>query len=83
MSENARGTFVQIGSDIYIRNVYHFIDRIKDATRLRGDEEVRANITQCLRIAAMEWYIETLSTFEKEALRTASIKLWYDRLENK
>ena len=45
MSEKAT---IQRGSEMYIRNVYHFIDRIKDAVRLRG-EQVKPNITQCLR----------------------------------
>jgi hypothetical protein len=78
-----KGDIVQIGSDTYIRNVYHFIERIKDAVQLRGEEEVKANITQCLRGAAMEWYTDTLTALEKEGLRLGSITLWYDRLEKK
>ena len=73
-----KGDIIQISSDTYIQNVYHFIKRIKDAVRLRGEEEVKSNVTQCLRGAAMEWYTDTLTTFEKEALRTGPIKLWYD-----
>ena len=72
-----------MGSDTYIRNIYHFIERIKDTVRLRGEAEVKANITQCLRGPAMEWYTDTLSAFKKEALHTGPIKLWYDRLEIK
>jgi len=79
----SQGDIVQIGPETYIRNVYYFIDRIKDAVRLRGDDEVKANLIQCLRGAAIEWYTDTLTNFEKEALRTGSITLWYDRLENK
>ena len=78
-----KGDIVQIGPDTYIRNVYHFIERIKDAVALRGEAEVKANITQCFRGAAMEWYTDTLTKLEKEALRTGSIALWYDLLEDK
>jgi len=31
----------------------------------------------------MEWYTDTLTNFEKEALRTGPINLWYVRLEDK
>jgi len=67
----------------YIRNVYHFIEHIKDAMRLHGEDEVKANITQCLHSTGMECYTNTLTGFEKKALRTAPTELWYDRLENK
>jgi hypothetical protein len=80
---DGQGDIVQIGSETYIRNVYYFIDRIKDTVRLRGEDEVKANLIQYLRGAAIEWYTDTLTNFEKEALRTGSITLWYDRLENK
>jgi len=36
---------VPIGSDTYIRNGYHFIVRIKDAVRFRGEEEINTNLT--------------------------------------
>ena len=81
--QEGKGDIVQIGTDTYIRDVYYFIERIKDVVRHRGEIEVKSNLTQCLRGAAIEWYTDTLTPFEKEALRTGPIKLWYDRLESK
>src|SRR5579871_1545992 len=79
--KEGKGDVVQIGSETHIRDVYYFIDRIKDCVRLHDEELVKANIAKCLRGAAMEWYTTTLTSLEKEALRTGHISLWYDTLE--
>ncbi len=63
------GDIVQSGKDTYYRNVYLFIDRIRDAASVRGGDVVRANLSTCLRGSAQEWYSFELTQLERDALR--------------
>jgi hypothetical protein len=69
-----RGNFVYLGNHPYIRDVYVFIDRIKDVARQKGEQMVRDNIQTCLRGTALEWHTSELTDFEKDALRTVDLE---------
>ena len=64
------GDVVQVGRDVYYRDVFLFVERIKDAVTTYGAETVRANLSTCLRGTAQIWYTEGLSDLEKQALRS-------------
>jgi hypothetical protein len=60
---------VQIKRDLYYRNVYLFVERVKIAVIMFDVEIVRTNLSACLRETTHVWYIEDLSDIEKKALR--------------
>ncbi len=61
---------VQMRRDLYYRDVYFFVERIKNAVIMSGAETVRTNLSTCLRGSTQVWYIEGLSDLEKKTLRT-------------
>jgi L-cysteine desulfidase len=64
------GDVVQVERDLYYRDVYLFVERVKDAVIMFEAEVVRTNLSACLRGSVQVWYIEGLSDLEKKALRT-------------
>ena len=79
------GDVVQVGRDVYYRNVYLFVERIKDAVNMYTADKVRSNLSSCLRGTAQIWYTEGLSDLEKEALRSlgTGAEKWCDALTKK
>jgi hypothetical protein len=61
---------VQINRNLYYRNVYLFVKRVKDVVIMSEAKIVRTNLFACLRESAQIWYIEELSDLEKKTLRT-------------
>jgi hypothetical protein len=61
---------VQINRDLYYKNVYFFVKRVKDAMIMSNAEIVRTNLSICLRETTQVWYTEDLSDLEKKTLRT-------------
>jgi hypothetical protein len=61
---------VQVDRDLYYKNVYLFVKRMKDAMIMSDAKIVRINLSACLRETTQVWYIEDLSDLEKKALRT-------------
>ena len=64
------GDVVQIDRNVYYRNVFMFVERIKDAMTTYEAETIRTNLSTCLRETAQIWYTEGLSDLEKQALRS-------------
>ncbi|KAE8348017.1 hypothetical protein BDV28DRAFT_153502 [Aspergillus coremiiformis] len=62
------------GARTYYRDVYTFVDQIRDIVTLKSEQTVRNNIHSCLRGAALEWYITELTQLEKVALRNIPIE---------
>lgn len=76
-----KGDVVYSGSDTFIRDVFVFIDRIRDAIASRSEEIVKPNIPACLRGDALEWYTSGLTMAEKDALRyVPGMARWEDLL---
>ena len=66
---------------VFYRDVYVFIDRLKNMTSLREKNKLRIVISQCLRGTALIWHSAKLSDFEKNLLRNrATLINWYDAL---
>ena len=68
---------IQVDRDVYYRNVFLFVKRIKNAVTLHETEIVRVNIFSCLRGIAQIWYTEGFNDLKKKALR--SLKNGADR----
>ena len=70
---DSEDTVTDEGTKVYYRDVYVFIDRIRDIIEYKGEELVKANIHACLRGAALEWFTTELSEMEKRSLRLLSM----------
>jgi hypothetical protein len=61
---------IQIKRDLYYRDVYLFVERVKDAIMMFDVEVVRTNLSTCLKESTQVWYTEELNDLKKKALRT-------------
>jgi hypothetical protein len=61
---------VQIKWNLYYKNVYLFVKRVKNAMIMFDVDIVRINLSACLRETTQVWYIENSSDLKEEALRT-------------
>ena len=60
---------VSVDKHVLYRNVYAFIDRLKDMTMHRKSNKIRNVISQFLRESALIWHFAKLSKLEKNMLR--------------
>ena len=61
---------VQVERNVYYRDVYLFVKRVKDIVSIHEDEKMKTNLFSCLKGNAQIWYTENLNDFEKKALRS-------------
>ncbi|KAJ5232494.1 hypothetical protein N7468_005450 [Penicillium chermesinum] len=61
---------VTISNVTNYKDVFIFIDRMKDLIPTKSEEIVRANLASCLRGSALGWYSSQLSELERTALRS-------------
>lgn len=69
-----------VGRHVFYRDIYVFVDRLKDMAPLRGEDKLRIVIPQCLRGSAIVWHTTELSEMEKGFLRTATVAQWESAL---
>ena len=74
------GPVVTINRHIYYRDVYAFINRLKDVALLRSMEKTRTVLPELQRGSALIWHSTELSVTEKEMLRMVPLDYWYTRL---
>ena len=61
---------VQINRDVYYRNVFIFVKKIKNAIITYEIETIRTNLSTCLRDTVQIWYIESFSDLKKQTFRS-------------
>ena len=76
---------IQVERDVYYKNVYFFVEKIKNAVNMYTIEKIRFNLFNCLKKTIQIWYIENFNDFEKKTLRSLSIGVekWCDALIKK
>ncbi|KAN0086940.1 hypothetical protein V8E54_000628 [Elaphomyces granulatus] len=68
----------------YYRDVYVFVERLKDLQAIKGEDLVRNNIHASLRGSALDWYTVELTDFERRSLRQLPlVDGWYTMLVNR
>jgi len=68
----------------YYRDVYVFVERLKDLQAIKGEDLVRNNIHASLRGSALDWYTVELTDFERRSLRQVPlVDGWYTILVNR
>ena len=74
-------SIVNVDRHVFYRDVYIFIDRLKNMTSLREKNKLRIVISQCLRDTVLILHSAKLSNLEKNLLRNrATLINWYDVL---
>ena len=71
---------VNFEKNFYYRDVYVFVDRLKNLASLREFEKLRIVISQCLRDSTLIWHSSKLSNQKKILFREISLKEWYEAL---
>ena len=71
---------VTVGRHSFYRDVYAFVDRLKDLAKLRPPEKLRAILPECFRGEPQSWYSVELGDTEKDLLRMVPLDGWYEQL---
>ena len=58
------------------RDVFVFVDRLKEMKRWFSEEQVLKVILSCLKGTAITWHTAELLEFERVVLETASLEQW-------
>ena len=69
-----------VGRHSFYRDVYAFVDRLKDMAKQRPSDKLRTILPECFRGEAQIWYSVELSEFEKDLLRAVPLEQWYEAL---
>ena len=75
---STNGPVVNAGKYVYYRDVYVFVDRLKDLAVTRND--VKSVMTSCFRGSALMWYSMELTELERDLLRDTDLNRWYTTL---
>lgn len=73
------GPIVNAGKYIYYRDVFIFVDRLKDLAS-QPQNNVKHVISSCFRGTALMWYSMELTELERDLLRDAELDRWYTTL---
>lgn len=80
-STHINDSIVNVERHVFYRDVYVFIDKLKEMTSLREENKLRIVISQCLRDTALIWHSMKLSDFEKKLFRNrVMLSNWYNVL---
>ena len=62
------------------RDIYVFVDRLKDMAATKGENKVVEALPLCLRGGALAWHTDELSELNKSLLRRADLQSWVETL---
>ena len=75
---NGHELVVNAGKYVYYRDVYVFVDPLKDLAN--QNRPVKNIITECLRGSALTWYLAELTELERDLLHDTNLDRWYTTL---
>ena len=80
--ENEKNTKIIVNVDrhVYYKDVFVFIDRLKNFEKKSFDHRVRELIVECLREDVIIWHELKLKAIEKNMYRDASVNQWCKEL---
>ena len=70
--EQGTGPVINVGKHVFYRDVYIFVDRLKDLAATRPTN-VKRVITACLRGLALMWYSAELTKLERDLMRDTNL----------
>lgn len=68
------GPIANSGRHTFYRDVYAFVDRLKDIATIKSSDKVREVLPTCFRGEALIWHSTELTDLEKTLLRTAPLE---------
>ena len=75
---------VNVDRHVFYRNVYVFIDRLKNLVNDFIDEQrVKNFLFDCFRNDVFIWYFVEYEKLQKQILRVDNLKIWYITLKNR
>jgi hypothetical protein len=78
--DGTTGHVTNAGKHVIYRDVYIFVERLKNLAYTHADNTVMSIIPECFRGAALMWHLAELSESEKAGLRTSDLATWYSAL---
>ena len=78
--EHGKGPVATISNETVYRDIYTWVERLKDLVHLHGSDDVRHVIQSCLRGSAATWWIAELTDEDRKKLRNAELQRWYSLL---
>ena len=66
-------SIINLKKHVFYKNIYAFVDRLKDVAIIRENDKIKNVISQCLRDTVLIWHFTKLSDIEKEIYREMSL----------
>ncbi len=76
-------SIVNVSRHVFYKNIYVFVDRLKDMIVIREDDKLRIVLSQCFRGAALIWHFIELYDMKKDLLRQINLASWYQIMINR
>ena len=74
---NAEGEGPVVGEKhVTFRDVFAFVDRLKEMKRRHSEQQVLAVIVSCLKGTAITWHTAELAELERDILEAANLEQW-------
>ena len=67
---------INLEKHVFYKNVYVFVNRLKNMTSLRDENKLKIIISQCLRRTALIWHFIELFDIEKDIYKEMSVDNW-------
>jgi hypothetical protein len=74
---------INMSRHVFYKNIYAFVNRLKDMTNIRDDDKLRSVLSQCFREAALIWHFTELFDMKKNLLRQINLSSWYQVMINR
>jgi hypothetical protein len=76
-------SIINIDRHVFYKNIYVFVDRLKNMIIIRDDDKLRTILSQCFRDASLIWHFIELFDMKKNFLRQINLTSWYQTLINR
>ncbi len=74
---------VNVDQHVFYKDIYAFVNRLKNMITIREDDKLRTILSQCFRGAALIWHFIELSDMKKDLLRQVNLSSWHQTLINR
>jgi hypothetical protein len=76
-------SIINVDRHVFYKNIYVFVDRLKNMIKIRDDDKLRTILSQCFRDASLIWHFIELFDMKKNLLRQINLTSWYQILINR
>jgi hypothetical protein len=76
-------SIVNVERHVFYKDIYVFVDRLKNMISIREDDKLRTMLSQCFRDFALIWHFTKLFDMKKDLLRQTNLVSWYQAMINR